>query len=153
MRTIADPRVLDELLARLARLTPESPRQWGKMSAAEMLCHLGDASALVLGRRIPEGPRASGRSRPVLKWLALRAPIRWPHGYPTRPGIDPQREGTKPAAFEADRARVSDGLRDLAVAGREALADAHIVFGPMSLADWHRWAYLHVDHHLRQFGV
>jgi hypothetical protein len=27
------------------------------------------------------------------------------------------------------------------------------VFGRMSQAAWLRWAYLHMDHHLRQFGV
>jgi hypothetical protein len=36
------------------------------------------------------------------------------------------------------------------------LADAtssHGAFGPMTPADWHRWAYRHTDHHLRQFGL
>jgi hypothetical protein len=30
---------------------------------------------------------------------------------------------------------------------------AHPLFGRMSDADWLRWAYLHADHHLRQFGA
>jgi len=29
----------------------------------------------------------------------------------------------------------------------------HPIFGPMSRPAWLRWAYLHADHHLRQFGV
>jgi len=153
MKTIADPKVLDELQARLARVTPESSRRWGKMSPAEMLCHLGDAGDFVLGRRVPPGAQPSGRKRPVMKWLALHAPLRWPRGYPTRPSMDPQRDGTKPAEFEADRARVIDGLRSLATARAPDLAASHMVFGPMAPTDWHRWAYLHVDHHLRQFGA
>jgi len=28
----------------------------------------------------------------------------------------------------------------------------HPIFGPMSRSDWLRWAYLHMDHHLRQFN-
>jgi hypothetical protein len=28
----------------------------------------------------------------------------------------------------------------------------HPLFGPMSRAAWLRWGYLHLDHHLRQFG-
>jgi hypothetical protein len=28
----------------------------------------------------------------------------------------------------------------------------HPIFGPMSNAAFLRWAYLHMDHHLRQFG-
>jgi hypothetical protein len=29
----------------------------------------------------------------------------------------------------------------------------HPILGSMSRANWLRWAYLHIDHHLRQFGV
>ena len=29
----------------------------------------------------------------------------------------------------------------------------HPIFGALSRAAWLRWGYLHVDHHLRQFGV
>jgi hypothetical protein len=28
----------------------------------------------------------------------------------------------------------------------------HPIFGPMSRSAWLRWAYLHMDHHLRQFS-
>jgi hypothetical protein len=33
------------------------------------------------------------------------------------------------------------------------VGQAHPIFGPMSDAAWLRWGYLHMDHHLRQFGV
>jgi hypothetical protein len=29
----------------------------------------------------------------------------------------------------------------------------HPLFGGMSDGAWLRWAYLHIDHHLRQFGA
>jgi Protein of unknown function (DUF1569) len=29
----------------------------------------------------------------------------------------------------------------------------HPLFGRMSASSWMRWAYLHADHHLRQFGL
>jgi len=29
----------------------------------------------------------------------------------------------------------------------------HPVFGPFSTMEWRRFVYLHMDHHLRQFGV
>jgi hypothetical protein len=29
----------------------------------------------------------------------------------------------------------------------------HPVFGQMSESAWLRWAYVHTDHHLRQFGL
>jgi hypothetical protein len=29
----------------------------------------------------------------------------------------------------------------------------HPIFGVMNESEWLRWAYLHMDHHLRQFGL
>jgi hypothetical protein len=29
----------------------------------------------------------------------------------------------------------------------------HPIFGQMTEKEWMRWGYLHMDHHLRQFGV
>lgn len=126
---------------------------WGVMSAAEMLCHLGDAHEAVLGTRVPPGRGASGRSRPVMKWVALRAPFPWPKGFKTRPGVDPKQEGTRPGEFEADRDRAIRTLRALVTADPHTLAPVHSLFGPMDAADWHRWAFRHVGHHLRQFGL
>lgn len=153
MTTLADPQVLARLRERLGRLTPESPRRWGTLTPAEMLCHLGDAGDSVLGRRIPPGAQPSGRRRPLLKWLALYTPMPWPKGVPTRPGVNPREAGTRPGDFERDRVRVVEGLDALAAAPVEQLAPAHFLFGPMSRKDWHRWAFRHVDHHLRQFGL
>ena len=153
MNTIADPLALTTLLDRLARLTPESERRWGSLTPGEMLCHLGDAEEGVLGRRLTPGPAVSGKPRPIFKWLFITSPLRWPKGVETRPGVNPRKEGTRPSDFELDRARVVSGLHALSAATADALAPAHFAFGPMTLKDWHRWAWRHVDHHLRQFGL
>jgi hypothetical protein len=55
--------------------------------------------------------------------------------------------------FEADRRRAITSLERLAVAEPATLAARHFRFGPMSAAGWHRWAYRHVRHHLRQVRV
>ena len=153
MKTIAQAEPRAELASRLRGLTPASQRRWGTLSPAEMLCHLGDTCESVLGVRVPPGPPPSGAPRPLLKWLILYSPMPWPKGARTRPGVNPHLEGTRPGDFERDRSRVLEGLERLAVAPAEALAAHHFMVGPMSRDDWHRWAYKHVDHHLRQFGL
>jgi hypothetical protein len=153
MPSIADPLALEALVRRLQALRPDTPRRWGTLTASEMLCHLGDAQEYVLGMRTPPGQALTGRSRPVLKWLALRALAHWPKGARTRPGVDPKREGTRPSSFEEDRRRAIRSLQMLAAAEPTTVATHHFRFGPMSLSDWHRWAYRHVEHHLRQFGM
>ena len=151
MKTVADPNVLSALVERLEAVGPESTRRWGSLTAHEMLCHLGDATAMVVGTR-PRKVAPPLRTRRLLKWLGLWSPIRWPRGFAANPEHDPKAEGTKPSDFATDLARVIEGLRGVASASDAELTPVHGVFGRMSHRDWKRWAYKHTDHHLRQFG-
>ncbi len=145
MKTLAKESDLAELIARLQQLSAGSQRQWGKMSLSEMLCHLADAGENVLNARIPAP--GNGLKPKVMRIVALYLPIPWPKGVVGRPG--PKSE---PGDFERERQRVIASLEGLATSSGEALAPGHPLFGKLSLADWQRWAYKHVDHHLRQFG-
>jgi hypothetical protein len=118
-----------------------------------MLCHLGDAQEFVVGTRVPPGPPPSGVPNHLLKWWALSVPLPWPRGIRTRPGVDPRDEGTRPGDFEQDRERAIASLTAIPATDPSGLAPHHSKFGAMTARDWHRWAFLHVDHHLRQFGL
>jgi hypothetical protein len=151
-RTVADPEVLSSLGHRLGRLRPDARRRWGTLTPHEMLCHLGDAAAMVLRAR-PRTSPVRDRSRPLVRCVGLWAPVPWPHGWPTNPLHDPKADGTKPSDFANDRARAVAGLNGIAQAGPDDLEPLHGLFGRMSVRDWQRWAYRHTNHHLRQFGV
>lgn len=148
MRTVANPRHLEVLCERLQRVTPSSARQWGSMSAHQMLSHLGDGAEAVLGLR--PFPASARPPRPLLRFVALWLPRKWPHG--VRAGADPAAKELPADRFEADRARALDTMRRIALAPADGLAPSHPMFGAMRRGDWQRWAYLHTDHHLRQFG-
>ena len=91
--------------------------------------------------------------RTIVKWTALYAPVRWPSGIPTRPELDQTVGGTPPVTFAADVAEL-EALMDVFTARtNSSLWPRHPMFGRMSEADWLRWGYLHMDHHLRQFGL
>jgi hypothetical protein len=153
VRTIADPVVLRDVIARLSRLTPDTSRRWGTLTAHEMLCHLADATAMVLRDR-PRVMPVDGGARRLRKGLGLWSPLRWPHGLRTSPRYNPHTLGSRPDDFARDLARVIDGLDRLAVASADAsLEPAHGFFGAMSVFDWQRWAWKHTEHHLRQFGL
>jgi hypothetical protein len=88
--------------------------------------------------------------RHLVKWFALYLP--WPRGVlPTSPELDALRQAPPATAFAADVAELRD--RITRAGERPARRPAHPVFGTMSEDDWLRWAYRHVDHHLRQFGI
>lgn len=152
MKTLARARDRIEILERLKKVGPESRRRWGRMSAHQMVCHLGDSFRMVTGEK-PVSDATSLLQRTIVKWTALHAPLRWPSGIPTRPEIDQAVGGTRPVEFAADVAEL-EALMDLFTARtKSAEWQKHPTFGRMSEADWLRWGYLHMDHHLRQFGV
>ena len=87
MKTLARPEDKIEVLRRLRDVRPDSTRRWGRMSAPQMVCHLGDAFLIALGRK--EVSHVSGiLNHTVVKWIALYAPLRWPPGIVTRSEID-----------------------------------------------------------------
>jgi hypothetical protein len=121
------------------------------MSVHGMICHLNDCFLLTFGERTAS-PASRPLQRTFIKWIALWAPIRWPPGFPTRPGLDQAVGGTQPTAFERDRAQLLAHFDRFCQSG-VAPGVAHPAFGKMSRAEWFRWCYLHMDHHLRQFGA
>jgi hypothetical protein len=148
MRTLATSGCVDDLVARTKQIMPDSPRLWGSMNAHQMLLHLGGAAAASLGEaKFTLKPRAGGAvSRFVLFYLMPR----YPRGL--RVGNDPAKRVVDPAMFERDRQRVIDLTRAMAAPDAPLVA-VHPLFGAMSRRNWQRWAYMHTDHHLRQFGV
>jgi uncharacterized protein DUF1569 len=152
MHTLSCERDKTDILRRLKCLRRDSERRWGRMSAHQMVCHLSDGYRIQIGERRTELAR-SPLPRRMLKAIALYMPINWPHGILTTPDLDQDCGGTKPVDFDADVAQLAQ-LLDRASRPAPALpARLHPLFGPMSDAQWTRWAYLHADHHLRQFGV
>jgi hypothetical protein len=153
MKTLAQPRDKAEILQRLRTVRAESARRWGRMTAPQMVCHLGDSFRMVIGQR-PVSQAAVPVPRPLIKWVALYLPLPWPHGIRTRPEIDQCKGGgTQPADFGEDIAQL-EALLDLVTAATRTFAwPRHPLFGAMSTADWLRWGYLHMDHHFRQFGA
>ena len=151
MKTLARQRDKAEILQRLRAVRPESVRRWGRMSSHQMVCHLSDSFRMVTGQK-PVSHATSMLQRTIVKWTALYLPLRWPPGILTRPEIDQEAGGTRPIDFAADVSELM-ALVELMTAGRSAGWQPHPLFGRMSEAAWLRWAYLHMDHHLRQFGA
>jgi hypothetical protein len=149
MRSLADTAVLEDVIARMARLSPGDVRQWGSMNAQQMARHVADASAAVLKQR-EFASKARGGPSAVRRFVLLNVLPRMPRGI--KSGAKPAETVVDPAAFVVDRDRAITLLRELATARPDALAERHPIFGPMKRAHWMRWAYMHTDHHLRQFG-
>ena len=150
MKSLANAANRHEILIRISNLSELDRAKWGRMTAGQMLCHLSDSYRVGLGEKTAS--QATGiLQRTVVKWVALRAPLEWMKGYPTRPELEQGKGGSRPVEFNRDREfllstlnRFCDDLPHTPI--------PHPIFGSMSAQDWWRWGYLHADHHLRQFG-
>jgi hypothetical protein len=152
MKTLARERDKAEILRRVGALRPEAERRWGRMSAHQTVCHLSDSLRMAIGRR-PVSDATSRLQRTLVKWIVLYLPLPWPAGILTRPELDQELGGTRPADFTADLAELAMLVEFVAAGRKRHDWQAHPIFGPMSDAAWLRWAYLHTDYHLRQFGA
>jgi Protein of unknown function (DUF1569) len=150
-KTLANSEHRAEIIARTNLIHSTSQRQWGRMSAHQMMCHLADSFRVTMGvKSVSNAPGAPNR---LMKWLALQLPLPWPHGVKTRPEVDQLLGGTPPNDFEPDRERLLGLLDRFTRQPRDFAWHPHPMFGHMRDEEWMRWGYLHTDHHLRQFGV
>ena len=148
MKTLANEDDVREIRRRMQTLKADDRAVWGLMSVAEMICHVREAFALGIGEWTAT-PVKGPLPGPVIKWLALWAPMRWPQNVPTVPELK-KGNAPPPKEFAEDLASALAAMEKFVSAKDNRTV--HAIFGSMKPADWMRWGYLHTDHHLRQFG-
>jgi len=149
MKTIFDPKAYQDILRRFELLQPNTQRQWGRMTVAQMMEHNSRTLEVVTGKR-------------ATKQLFIGKLIGWmfkkrflgekPFEKNGRTGPD------LIVADEPDFLRTKDKMRTLLNdlhARKEEGCDGkiHGFLGPLTGAEWGVLHYKHLDHHFRQFGV
>ena len=149
MKTVFDTGTHGELLERLNKLTPDSERQWGKMSPGQMMEHTARALEMATGS-VPMKQAFIGKAIGWIFKSKFLGEKPFPKNSPTGPTLiikdDPD--------FEQTRVRLSALITDFHGLG-ESRTDGNIhgFFGPLTGKQWGETQYKHVDHHLRQFGL
>jgi len=155
--TLSNPANKQQIVERLGKIQPSSARQWGRMTVNQMICHLSDSFRVTMGLKFARASRIAVAPIPLprwfVKWVALGTSIPWPRELQTRPEVDAERGGTPPSQFDQDKAELFRLLDRFTRQPRDFELQPHPMFGNMSEGDWMRWGYLHMDHHLRQFGA
>jgi hypothetical protein len=148
VKSLFDPAVRTELEQRVRLISPDSRALWGKFSPQGMLAHLTQSARMALGDlHVPLIPRPL-IVRKLIKVLLFYV-VPFPKSAPTaRELLTPD-----PTPVEPLRDELITLMRRIADGPREGIGPAHPLFGPLSYEDWARLAWLHTDHHLRQFGV
>ena len=150
MKTLLNVRDRNEILERLAKVQAGDQPRWGTMTSRQMICHLSDSFRAALGEKYVSSSSTLVK-RTLLKWAALWVPVRWPHGIRTRPEMDQQAGGTPPTEFASDLEKLRVLFQRFC--NQKGKFAPHGFLGAMSRRERMRHAYLHMDHHLRQFGA
>jgi hypothetical protein len=152
MKSLADPDVRTAVIERVKTVRPDSKPLWGRMNAHQMLCHLKDAFLAVLGEK-QVSPATGLFQKTVMKFVALNAPFPWPKNIMTRPELDYVAQKYCPPDFMQTRRELIAQIERFSRPDLDLSGAVHPIFGNMSEWEWRRWAWLHMDHHLRQFGA
>jgi hypothetical protein len=147
MKTIFDNTTQAELIDRINKLDENSKAEWGKMTVYQMLKHCSLWEEMILGKQKYK-QIFMGR---IFGKMALKgmlkddAPVK--RNMPTVPGFaitgtgDPIAEKAKWISLMKEHAHT------------ENPDFVHPFFGKMNKEQVGLFAYKHIDHHLRQFGV
>ena len=146
--SLYEPAGLTAMLTRLDALRADSPRGWGKMTVAQLCAHCQQPLRVALGE-LP-------LKRSLIGVLFGRMAKRQLLTRPWKPGMPTASEFriTDPREFAREHAALRMLVERFGEGGPAALTKApHPFFGPMTADEWQRLQWLHLDHHLRQFGA
>ncbi len=152
MKNILDQNTLVEIFERLENLSEDSERRWGKMTVNQMVCHLRDQIGLALGEI--KTAKHKVLFKPLIKSFVLLG-LFVPKGkIKTFPEIDQALgNGSKPTTLKNDIELLKEKLKDFISKDESYPFAEHAAFGKLNKKQWGRLIYLHLDHHLKQFGV
>lgn len=150
MECLFDAAEVERMKQRVMRLGPQSERQWGKMTAPQMMAHCTVSVQMALGEVKP--PRAMmGRILgPVIKPMALKdgEPMRRNSPTAAQLLVSDERE------LVAEQQKLCAMIERFSAAGPKGCTDhPHAFFGALTPQEWSKLMHKHLDHHLRQFGV
>lgn len=149
MTNIFDQQANQNILERLDKLTPESQAQWGKMNVSQMLLHCQKPIEVLTGKLMLKGGLLGFLFGKMAKnnFLKMRS---FNKNSPTHPLFKIKHEPD----FEKEKQLLMSQVAALGQLGSESVAiDKHPFFGPMTDEEWGSLMYIHLDHHLKQFGL
>lgn len=136
------------LIKRVQSLDVNSKPLWGKMNVCEMLLHCNLANTQILDGEL--GPGSSSIKQRIIKMLCLHILRKFPRNVKGAESIDTH--GTIHIdEVEIQRDRFIAILRQYPFL-KKPIQLHHPAFGKLSHQDWGLATWMHIDHHLRQFG-
>ena len=147
VKSLFEPAVKLETIARINQLKNDSKPLWGKMNVAQMLSHLQKPIGVADGS-FPLKANWMGKLIGPLFKSKLYDEKPYKKGLPTAPQFI-----TTHSAFEFEEEKRKLIAQIEAFSESAIVNDRHPFFGVITRSNWAIALWKHVDHHLQQFGV
>ncbi len=136
--------------SRIEKISASTQPQWGSMDATKLMRHLSRSFEISLGE-VEVKDESTWVSRNILWYLFFYVFTNWPQGIKAPEVFTPEPEGD----FEKEKQILLESMeRFLTALEREPERIAlSPMMGPISLRNFARINGVHLNHHLRQFGV
>ena len=149
MKSIFNPADNQELISRIHKVTPESKAQWGKMNAAQMLSHCHGPIDVAFGDLNLKANFFMLLLGKIVKNKILNS-AEFKKDSPTAPAFI----RNEPCDFEQSKADLIQKINHFSELGEKAIKTTkHPFFGEMTHEEWDKLHVMHLEHHLKQFGV
>jgi hypothetical protein len=137
------------IISRINKLTPESQAQWGKMTVDQMLSHCQAPIDFAFGNTPMKANFVMQLLGKMLKGKILKSK-EFKKDSPTAPSFIRKEKYD----FDQTRNELIQKIGIFSDLGHSAIKTTkHPFFGEMNYDEWSQLHTMHLDHHLRQFGV
>ena len=141
---------VDHIIERINLLTTNSQPIWGKMSVSQMLSHCCVSYELVYENNHP-------KPKGIKKWLLTK------FVKPLVVGEKPYKKNSRTAPefiivdekdFDTEKKRLIEYITKTQTLGESYFdhLESH-AFGKLTIREWNTLFSIHIEHHLKQFGV
>jgi hypothetical protein len=139
----------DLVISRIKNLSPESKAQWGKMTVGQMLSHCQAPIDFAFGNTPMKANFIMRLLGKMIKGKMLKSK-EFKKNSPTAPAFI--RTGVYD--FDETKNELIKKIGTFSELGQKAIKTTnHPFFGEMTYDEWSQLHTMHLDHHLRQFGV
>lgn len=149
-KNLFDHSAIEATISRVLKLDSSSSGRWGSMNVTEMLHHCN-----LCNEQILEGQSVVPSRTSLKQWFVRLLSLYVVPAFPKNmKGAEENDTKNKVSgdSFETEREKFI-GLMLCFDQFRGAVQITHPAFGRLNTRQWGRAAWMHMDHHLRQFGV
>jgi len=147
MKSLFENAGVEELLKRLEVISPQSQRQWGKMTVDQMLAHCSAGLDMASGRNVPP-------YKVIGKLVGRFMKDVYSNDKPFDKGSPTSLKIGSDLNFEKEKQHLKETIMRFANDGPSgATSKPHPFFGELTPEAWGKGMYKHIDHHFQQFGV